>query len=117
MLAAHAPAVPIAAQQAIALRSPQLAYAPASVPSGYRYLRWKWDENASIMRLWFRNAAGKEIVFSSTWQYGKCAASRRQTLRIAGATVYWTHGSRQQQSWRCVPAPGVGDGDDVGDGV
>jgi hypothetical protein len=81
--------VPVAAQQAASARSPQLAYIPTRAPSGYRYLRWRWDENASALRLWFRNRAGDELVYTATWQYGACA---RTTAHRAA---------------RCVSAAGV----------
>lgn len=108
MLAATPPPVPVAVQQAIVLRTPQLGFVPARVPTGYRYLKWRWAEQPGILRIWFRNEAGKQVVFSSTWQYDSCAAGKLKTFQMAGVKVYWGQGPADQEAWRCLSAPGTG---------
>jgi hypothetical protein len=97
-------AVPVAAQKAAWARSPQLAYIPTRAPAGYRYLKWRWDENASVLHLWFRNGAGHQIAYTSTWQYGRCAkttAHRAQRCVAAagsGVRIQLTAASPQVSS-------------------
>ena len=94
--------VPPSVQQAIVTVTPQLAYVPARVPTGYRYLKWRWVQEAGALRIWFRSRAGKEIVFASAWQYGNCRSGREKTFQLAGEKVYWGHTAREQEAWRCV---------------
>jgi hypothetical protein len=108
VLVATPPPVPLSVQEAIVRRTPQLAYVPARVPTGYRYLKWRWAQDAGALRVWFRSKAGKDIVFVSTWQYGKCAGGKDKTLQLAGAKVYWARLAEQQQAWRCVAPADVG---------
>src|SRR5919108_815365 len=102
MLVATPPPVPVPVQHAIALRTPQLGYVPARLPTGYRYLKWRWAETAAVLRIWFRNRAGKEIVFVSKWQYGSWAQGKEKTFQMAGTKVYWGHRAEEQEAWRCV---------------
>jgi hypothetical protein len=102
VLAAAPPPVPVQVQHAIALRTPQLGYVPTRLPTGYRYLKWRWSEEGAALRIWFRNRAGKEVVFISTWQYGTCATGREKTFQQAGSKVYWGHRAEEQEAWRCV---------------
>jgi hypothetical protein len=92
----------------ITLRTPQLAFVPARVPTGYHYRKWRFAKDSSTLRIWFRNKAGKDIVFSSTWQYESCAAGKQKTFQLAGVKVYWGQGVNDQEAWRCVAAPGTG---------
>jgi hypothetical protein len=108
MLAATPPPVPPSVQQAIVLRTPQLAYVPTRIPAGYRYLKWRWVAEAGLVRIWFRNSAGKEIVFVSAWQYGNCRSGREKTFDLSGKKVYWAHGAQEQEAWRCVAPSGGG---------
>ena len=108
MLASTPPPVPVLVQQAIVRRTPQLGYVPARVPTGYRYLKWRWTQQPGILRIWFRNKAGKQILFSSTWQYSGCAGGKEKTFQLAGTKVYWGHDGSAQEAWRCVAAPGTG---------
>jgi hypothetical protein len=104
---ATAPAVPVAAQQNLAARSPQLAYVPASAPSGYRYAVWHWRQNLGEMHVTFRSRAGKQIDFVAEWQYGRCTGGQRKTFVFAHTRVAWSQHGTQQRAWRCVPASGI----------
>jgi hypothetical protein len=104
LVAAASPAVPVSAQKAASARSPQLAYIPTQAPAGYRYLRWRWNENAAVLHLWFRNSRGGEIAYTSTWQYGRCAkttahrAERCVAATSTGVRIQLTAASPQLSS-------------------
>jgi hypothetical protein len=101
--AASTPAVPVPVQQAIARRTPGLAYVPARIAIGYRYARWRFSGgSAPALRIWFRNRAGRELVFVAAPQRGLCAGGREKTFQLAGNRVYWGQTSNEQQAWRCV---------------
>lgn len=104
---ATAPAVPLAAQQNLAARSPQLAYVPTSLPTGYRYAVWHWRQNAGAMHVTFRNRAGKQIDFLAEWQYGRCTGGEQKTYTVARKHVRWAQHGTQQRAWRCIPAAGI----------
>ena len=104
---ATAPAVPIAAQQNLAARSPQLAYVPASAPSGYRYVIWHWRQNVGEMHVLFRNRLRKEIDFVAEWQYGACTGAQQKTYRFGRTQVRWSQHGKQQRAWRCVAVSGI----------
>lgn len=103
MLAATPP-VPTFTQHAIVRRAPSYAYVPARVPLGYRYLRWTYRD--TVLRIWFRNPAGKEITFIASARHGACTTGREKTFQQAGNKVYWSHTANEQQAWRCVTGPG-----------
>jgi hypothetical protein len=104
---ATAPAVPVAAQQNLAARSPQLAYVPASAPSGYRYAIWRWRQNVGEMHVTFRNGARKTIDFVAEWQYGRCTGGKQKTFAIARTSVSWAQHGTQQRAWRCIAGSGI----------
>lgn len=100
MLAATPPVVPLTVQHAIVRRAPTLAYVPARAAIGYRYRTWTFAGGA--VRIWFRNRAGKEIVFVAARRTRPCASGNEKTFQLAGNKVYWAHTSEEQQAWRCV---------------
>jgi hypothetical protein len=104
---AAAPAVPVAAQQNLAARSPQLAYVPASAPSGYSYAIWHWRQNLGEMHVTFRNRSGKVIDFVAEWQYGRCTGGRQKAFAFKHTQVSWAQHGAQQRAWRCIPASGL----------
>ncbi len=104
---ATAPAVPVAAQQSLAARSPLLAYVPASAPSLYRYVSWRWRQNLGEMHVTFRNRAGAAIDFVAEWQYGRCTGGKQKTFAFDHTNVSWSQHGTVQRAWRCVPASGI----------
>ena len=104
---ATTPAVPFAAQQNLAARSPQLAYVPASAPSGYRYAIWHWRQNLGEMHVILRNGARKTVDFVAEWQYGRCTGGRQKTFAFKHTQVSWAQHGTQQRAWRCIPASGL----------
>jgi hypothetical protein len=104
---ATAPAVPVAAQQNLAARSPLLAYVPAWASSGYRYVSWRWRQNLGEMHVTFRNATGMAIDFVAEWQYGRCTGGKQKTFAFGHTNVSWSQHGAQQRAWRCVPASGI----------
>src|SRR4029077_898884 len=61
--AASRPLVPSAAQARITAAAPTLAYIPTRLGFGYRYARWA--RSPGTVRIWFRNRAGKQILFTA----------------------------------------------------
>lgn len=79
-----------------------MAYVPARVATGYRYARWTYG--GGVVRIWFRNRAGKELTFVVSRRAGSapCTAGKEKTFQLAGNKVYWGHRAGEQQAWRCV---------------
>jgi hypothetical protein len=92
--------VPLLTQHQIAKRAPAVAYVPARIATGYRYYRWA--VRAGVLRIWFRNAAAKEVVFVAAPQSGTCTNGRQKTFQMGGNKVYWAQTATEQQAWRCV---------------
>jgi hypothetical protein len=99
---AYAPPVPTRSQQAIKARTPQYAYAPARVPTGWRYYKWTFTRSPAALRIWFRDKAKHEITFIASPLHGACAAGREKSFQLDGNKVYWSHTVNEQQAWRCV---------------
>ncbi len=96
--------VPAFAQHAIAQRVPLLPYVPSRLAApSFKYV--KWTHTGSALRIWFRNKAGREIVFVAARSNGSCTAGKEKTFQLAGVKVYWGHTATQQQAWRCVVDP------------
>ena len=96
--------VPAFAQHQIAQRVPLLPYVPSRLAApSFKY--WKWTHTGSALRIWFRNTAGREIVFVAARSKAQCAAGGEKTFQLSGVKVYWAHTSEEQQAWRCVLDP------------
>jgi hypothetical protein len=91
--------VPVPVQHEIARKAPLVAYAPARLSVGWRYVRWT---HAGPLRIYFANKAGKEIVFVAAPFKGTCRAGMEKSFQLAGVKVYWGHTASEQQAWRCV---------------
>ena len=96
--------VPPFAQAEIAKRVPLLPYVPSRLAAPSFTYR-KWTHTGSALRIWFRNKAGREIVFVAARSKAPCTAGREKTFQLAGVKVYWGHTSEEQQAWRCVLDP------------
>jgi hypothetical protein len=91
--------VPVPVQHEIARKAPLLAYAPARLAVGWHYTRWT---HAGAVRIYFRNRAGKEVVFVAAQYTGSCRTGMEKSFQMAGVKVYWSHSANSQQAWRCV---------------
>ena len=97
--AAAAPVVPVFTQHRIAAAMPSLAYVPARLAIGWRYARWT---HQGALRIFFRNKAGRDIVFVAAPFKGSCRAGMEKSFQLAGVKVWWGHTANEQQAWRCV---------------
>ena len=86
-------------QHEIAQKAPLVAYAPARLAFGWHYARWTHE---GALRIFFRNKAGREIVFVAAPYTGSCRAGMEKSFQMAGVKVYWGHTANEQEAWRCV---------------
>jgi hypothetical protein len=91
--------VPVPVQHEIAQKAPLVAYAPARLAVGWHYARWTHE---GALRIFFRNKAGREIVFVAAPYKGNCRAGMEKSFQMAGVKVYWGHTANEQEAWRCV---------------
>ena len=91
--------VPVPVQHEIAQKAPLVAYAPARLAVGWHYARWTHE---GALRIFFRNKAGREIVFVAAPYKGSCRAGMEKSFQMAGVKVYWGHTANEQEAWRCV---------------
>jgi hypothetical protein len=91
--------VPVSVQHEIAQKAPLVAYAPARLAVGWHYARWTHE---GALRIFFRNKAGREIVFVAAPYKGNCRAGMEKSFQMAGVKVYWGHTANGQEAWRCV---------------
>ena len=91
--------VPVPVQHQIAQKAPLVAYAPARLAVGWHYARWTHE---GALRIFFRNKAGREIVFVAAPYKGNCRAGMEKSFQMAGVKVYWGHTANEQEAWRCV---------------
>jgi hypothetical protein len=91
--------VPVSVQHEIAQKAPLVAYAPARLAVGWHYARWT---HLRALRIFFRNKAGREIVFVAAPYKGNCRAGMEKSFQMAGVKVYWGHTANEQEAWRCV---------------
>jgi len=103
--AAATPVVPVHSQQALKKKVPSLAYVPTRVGFGFRYYRWATTTRPSL-RIWFRDAAKRELTFIATFQHGACATGKEKSFQLDGNKVYWSHTANEQQAWRCITRNG-----------
>ncbi len=97
--AAATPVVPVSVQHRIAQTVPGLAYVPARGALGWTYERWTHD---GALRIFFRDKAGREIVFVAARFNGSCRAGMEKSFQLDGVKVWWSQTPNEQQAWRCV---------------
>jgi hypothetical protein len=97
--AAATPVVPVFTQHSIAKTVPGLAYVPARLAIGWRYERWTHD---GALRIFFHNAAGREVVFVAVRFTGVCRTGMEKSFQLAGVKVWWMQAPSGQVAWRCV---------------
>src|SRR3954454_5998730 len=99
--------VPLLVQHAIAKKTRGLAYVPARVPFGFRYLRWSYAAKPQpVTRIWFqrRGKPAWQITFVASKQSGACPRGEK-SYQVDGSKVWWSHTANEQQAWRCVSGP------------
>ena len=100
--------VPLVVQQAIKKRTSAVAYVPARVPFGFRYVRWSYAASPRpVTRIWFRRRLKPpswQIAFVASTQAGPCPRGEK-SYQVDGNKVWWSHTRNEQQAWRCVAGP------------
>jgi hypothetical protein len=92
--------VPLPVQHQIAQKAPLVAYVPARLGVGWHYERW--THQGALLRIYFSNKAGREIVFVASPFKGNCRAGMTKSFQLDGNKVYWSQTATEQQAWRCV---------------
>jgi hypothetical protein len=88
--------VPVPVQQQIVAQAPALAYAPSTLPPGWRFS--SWFTTGSMLEIVFRRPSGGEVDFFVIRLQGACSAG---SLGKAG-TVFWSRTVTRPSAWRCV---------------
>jgi hypothetical protein len=88
--------VPVPVQQQIVAQAPALAYAPTTLPSGWRLSRW--FSTGSMLEIVFRRQGGGEVDFFVSRLHGACDAG---SLGKVG-DVFWSRTVTRPSAWRCV---------------
>ena len=92
--------VPPPVQQEIATQVPPLvAYVPAQVGTGWKYLAWA-SPHDQVMIVFGK--AGQQVTFIASRYPGACTIDVRKSFTIAGVTVYYTRTAAERRAWRCV---------------
>ena len=91
--------VPVPVQHQIAQKAPLVAYAPTRLAVGWHYEHWT---HQGLLRIFFANKAGQEVVFVASPFKGNCRAGMTKSFQLAGNKVYWSQTATEQQAWRCV---------------
>ena len=91
--------VPLPVQQQIVQQAPLVAYVPARLAPGWKYVHWTATEETLVISF---TKAGTQIDFFVRRFRGDCTAGRGKTFQLAGVKVYWNHTPSEQMAWRCV---------------
>jgi hypothetical protein len=75
-------------------------YLPTLMLPGYRYASWSYK--GGVLRVVFRNPAGRTIVWTVAPMRGTCDRGKQKSFQLAGNKVWWAQGGGVQRSWRCV---------------
>jgi hypothetical protein len=92
--------VPPPVQQEIATQVPPLvAYVPAQVGTGWKYLAWV-SPHGEVQIVFAKG--GQQVIFIASRYRGDCSIGMRKSFAIAGVTVYYTRTAAERRAWRCV---------------
>jgi len=75
-------------------------FLPTRPIQGFTYSSWS-DKNG-ILRVDFRNKAGKVIEWLVEPMTGACDAGKQQSFQLGGNKVWWAQDPTKQYAWRCV---------------
>jgi hypothetical protein len=68
--------------------------------SGFTYT--SWSNKAGVLRVNFRNKAGRTVVWTVAPMSGACDAGKQKSFQLAGNKVWWAQDASGQRAWRCV---------------
>lgn len=109
LLAAAVVAAPAAAAERPVSGKPLLAidraagfrnYLPTRMLIGYRYHSWSMKNG--VLRVVFRNKAGRQIDWTVARMIGSCDRGKQKSFQLAGNKVWWAQDAKGQRAWRCV---------------
>src|SRR3954454_19159037 len=86
--------VPVPVQQQIVAQAPALAYAPTTLPSGWRFSSWFATD--SMLEIVFRRRGGGEVDFFVFRLHGACSAG--SLAKVGG--VFWSRTVTRPSAWR-----------------
>jgi hypothetical protein len=75
-------------------------FLPTRTIPGFTYYRW--TDKGGILRVDFRNKAGKTIEWRVEPMTGACDAGKQKSYQLGGNKVWWAQGPSEQYAWRCV---------------
>jgi len=75
-------------------------FLPTRMLPGYAYTSWSYGHG--VLRVHFRNKAGRTIDWTVTPMRGTCDAGKQKSFQLAGNKVWWADGVGVQRAWRCV---------------
>ena len=55
-----------------------------------------------MLRVSFRNKAGRTVVWTVAPMTGACDAGKQKSFQLAGNKVWWAQDASGQHAWRCV---------------
>ena len=75
-------------------------YLPTRMLPGFTYA--SWSKKGSVLRVNFRNRAGRTIAWTVAPMTGACDAGKQRSFQLAGNKVWWAQDATGQHAWRCV---------------
>jgi hypothetical protein len=96
--------VPDSVARAVARKAGSRNFMPTRMLIGYRLAGWSIRDG--ILRMRFRNNAGRTVNWTVAPTKGVCRAGMQKSFQLAGNKVWWAQGGGNQRAWRCVVGPG-----------
>ena len=75
-------------------------YLPTRMLPGFAYAGW--SKSGGVLRVEFRNQAGRTVVWSVARMTGACETGKQKSFQLAGNKVWWAQDASGQHAWRCV---------------
>src|SRR5262245_48260770 len=75
-------------------------FLPTRMLPGFTYA--SWSGNGGVLRVQFRNKAGRTIAWTVAPMTGSCDAGKQKSFQLAGNKVWWAQAGGVQRAWRCV---------------
>ena len=100
--AAALAAVPVPRNVVIAVdrNVPIANFMPTRMLAGFEYASWSYRRG--VLRMQFRAAGGRTIVWTVQPMTGTCDAGRQKSFQLGGNKVWWAEGGGAQRAWCCT---------------
>ena len=92
--------LPEQAVLAIDRRAAMRNFMPTRMLMGFTYVSWSY--RGGVLRIDFRNKAGRTVVWRVAPMSGTCDRGKRKSFQLAGNKVWWAESAGGQRAWRCV---------------